>query len=370
MVAPTRFPAGLSTYTPKHVLKNFPNLPTPFQSSNVEQFFPYNSGDFTFTSTTSTATPLPWEGGALNLSAAAASSVAYIALTGNSTTGQCMQFVPGNQLWYKAVVAVPQATATSATTMLFGLFDTANPASLGNGIYFSKPASQTALNFLINKAGTTTTFTNVADLSKPSGKYGDTSSSIATITYPTAGTYATPTITSPGGGYTQAPLVKATGTAGTGAQIFAVIGSSTTSTLNNSGAISNVITAAPGSGYTSNTVEIDHWIELEFYYDGQTTLTVGVNGSPVFQIQQGGLNPVTIGGTNVVGSAGPTVTSWTVPSTTLLTTTTMTTPPPAGSVFNMVPLVIMNPAVGFSTNAVATQQNLYVESIFAGTDYN
>lgn len=360
MVAPTRYTNGISTFPPKHTLADFPVVTNSYQVAAQNEFMPYLSSQWTLTNTNATIAPLSINEGALSiLSTTAAATKGLLSFTGNNATGQNVQFIPGNRLWFRTQIAVPSATQTNATTIFAGLFDTVDPSVATNGVWFTKPASQSAMNIVILKSGVTTTFTNVADLSHPDGRYGS-SATAGTIALSASGTTAnTPSITAGGSGYVIAPVVTVSGTAGSGAQMYAVV---------NSGSLYNAIVTNPGSGYTAGTfaTTISHWVDLEMYYDGVSTLSFGVNGYTVLKIQIGGVQGITVGGTNNVATLG---TSFAVPSTTQITSTTMTVLPPAGSPLHILPFMPLNAGVGL-TSATAITSQMYVDSLAVAVDYN
>ena len=381
MAQPSRFTSGVTTFPPRHIMQNFPVAPTNFQITKTEDYIPYrSSADYTETKVGTSVTGTSaynWNGGAILMqSGTTANNADYLTL-GSSGVGFA-QLVPGNQLWFDTRVAVPASTSTNGAVYV-GLFDNVNLAtsiSSGNGIYFVKPAGQSAFNFAITKtfAGTTTTttFTNVGDFSKPSGLFNDPNASAATLSFNATGTtYSTVTVTNPGSGYNVAPLIIATGTAGTGAQLYSVLGGANTyaSVNNSSGSLFNPYITASGSGYTAGTLsaEIDPWINLQFWFDG-TRLVVGVGGRIVFAIQPGGVNNVAVGSTNVVGSTtAPTTTSWTISSTNSLAAGLFAAAPQVGSPVHIAPLVPLFQGLGVTTTTT-TNTRLFVDETNIGSE--
>ena len=375
-VSPTRFTSGVSSFPPRHIMQTFPSMATNFQIVKTEDYIPFRaSSDYvtTLTGTGSTAAAYSWNGGAVLLSNPATTATGiYLSLgtTGSTGAGNA-QIVPGQQLWHDVRVDVPAVTNTNATVYV-GLFDNVNPTTAiasGNGIYFIKPAGQSAFNFAITKTfngtTTTTTWTNVGDFAKPSGLYADSSSNPGSLSFNATGTtYTNVTVTTPGSGYVVSPLVVTTGTAGSGAVVYAGLGGAANyaSVNNSSGSLYNPFIGASGSGYTAGTLtaEIDPWINLQFWFDGQR-LFVGVGGRIVFTVQASGAQTVAMGTTNVVGvTTGTPVTSFAIPASAQITTGQMPVQPQVGSPVNILPLNPLFQTFGF-VNTTATATRMYVD---------
>lgn len=353
MAQPVRFPSGVSTYPPKNTLASFPLVPAINQASLVNEFIPYRSGDFTIAQTNGTGALLGWNEGGLTLSTTGATAGDKIIFGMNA---QCAVYMPGNQLWTSCTIAVP--STISDTNVYMGEANTQDITnSPTDGVYFLKPSGGTTVNLVIKKAGTTTTFTNIADLSKPSGIYGDTTSTAGTLSFNTSGTTLTSiAVATSGSGYQQAPYVQITGTAGSGASAYVQ--------LRSGGLYAPYITAA-GSGYTAGTFAgtILPWITLSKYYDGKGTLYIGVNGKTVMSIGPQGQTSITAGGTATNASFK----SYYV--TNQLTTGQAPIQPKAGAFDNLMPLVPMYPGGGF-TNTTANARTAYVDSFQLGFEYN
>lgn len=373
MVAPTRFPAGLSTFKTNHILSNFPSLPNNNQYAvSTVEMAPYLAGMYTVTSTTSTVaagTGTPGTGlagGVLSLAVTlAAGGKAAIAYNGNSATGQNVQFIPGNQVWFNCQVAHNSTFLTDATVVSrYGLFDVADPTgTVTNGVYFEKVAAAGgALNLVIKNTGltgatVTTTINNVADLARPNGIYGDTSSTVGTLT--TAGAankYTSVSVATAGNGYIQAPLVRATGAGGSTpfAQIFCQV--------QNNALYAPYLTHVGGAGYTTFTNEVNHWIDLSMYYDGKGTLFVGVNGKALLSIGSGGTTVLAAGGTATTGNAF-------FATNASMTTSIAPVLPQAGSFDLIMPMSALNAGLGYALNTAATNI-MFVDSIQSGSEYN
>jgi len=63
-------------------------------------------------------------------------------------------FVGGNQLWFAYSMQISQATTSQFTA---GLMDTLVGLAPANGVYFDKPLAGTQINFVLRKAGVSTT---------------------------------------------------------------------------------------------------------------------------------------------------------------------------------------------------------------------
>ena len=373
MVAPTRFPAGISTYKTQQVLNTFPNLPNSNQQSVATvEMAPYLAGMYTVTNTTSTigaGTQTPGTGfnaGVLALAVTTASGgKAAVALNGNAAAGQGVQFIPGNQVWFNMQVAHNAGFLADATVVSrYGFFDVSDTTgTIANGIYLEKVAAAGgALNLVIRNTGltgtvVTTTINNVADISKPSGIYGDTSSTVGTLT--TAGAankYTSVVVATAGSGYVQAPLVRAIGANGSApfAQVYCQV--------QNNALYAPYIAHVGGTAYTTFTNEVNHWIDLSFYYDGKGRFFFGINGKAILSIGMDGTTVLVAGGTATTGNAF-------YSTNTAMTTSIAPVLPAPGSFDNIMPMVAMNAAAGYALNTAATNI-MFIDSIQAGSEYN
>ena len=372
MVAPTRFTSGLSTYKPNQILSTFPTVPAPNQTgTNTFEMSPYTAGQWTVTATTATVTAgtttpgTGFNGGIISMAVTTASGgKAAVSLNGNIATGQTIQFIPGNQVWFNAQVAHNSTFLSDATAVSrYGFVDLVDPTgTVTNGVYFEKAAAGTALNLVIKNTGltgstVTTTINNVADLAKPSGIFGDTSSSVGTLT--TAGSankYTSIAIGIPGSGYAQAPLVRALGSGGSApfSQLYAQVG--------NGGLYAPYIAHVGGAGYTTFTNEVNHWLDLSIYYDGKGRLYVGVNGKMVATIGINGSTVLAAGGTATSGN------NFFATNASMTTSIAPVLPQP-GAFDNIMPMVALNASVGYSLNTNTTNI-LFLDNIQAGSEYN
>jgi hypothetical protein len=370
---PQRSPQGVSTYPPRHILKNFPVTPNDFQVVKSEDFDPYRSGDYTVTSTNGTIAQLTTNSGGISMSTSGGSTSDESAIA----LERMMQFIPGNRLYADFRIAFP--TANNDVNMYAGLFDTTDPSAAANGVYFVKPAGGSTVNLIILKGGTSTTFQNVADLSLPSGVYSDPNSSAATLSFTVSGgNYSAPVITAPGNGYRVAPLILATGATGSGATLVGVLGGSavgagpgynTNSTQLPYSPLANVFLTNVGNGaYTTATTTITPWINLQLYYTGSGSLYVGVNGQIVCMIggnsTGAGVIGVSAGSTVNVATKGP---SFNVAS--VLASTNFVTGLATGDVYNILPLGVLYTGMGIK-NTTANARLMYVSEYNICTEFN
>jgi hypothetical protein len=397
MVSPVRYPSGVSTFKPNHILSTFPTLPNAQQGASATlEMFPYIAGQYTVTATTATVaagTGTPgtgFNGGILSLAVTTASGgKAGVTLNGNSAAGQGVQFIPGQQVWFNTQVAHNSTFLTDATTVArYGLFDTTDPtATITNGVYFEKFAGAGgALNLVIKNTGltgstVTTTINNVADLARPSGLYGDTSSTVGTLT--TAGSsnkYTSISVATTGNGYVQAPLVRALGASGSSpfAQLYCVIGSGPQGQASSPGNIGNsfggglyapYIAHVGGTGYTTFTNEVNHWVDLSLYYNGRGQLFVGVNGKTVFTV--GIIQNQLVSSQSVQNlAAGGTATTGNAYYITNASMTTSIAPVlPAPGTFDLImPMSALNAGIGYALNTNTTNI-MFADQIQAATEY-
>lgn len=384
MANPVRFPSGLSTFPPRSTLGTYPVGTSPRQIAITDDFIPYRAGDYTVSTTAGTVTSFGWLSGAVKM-ATSASSTDTIYM---ERLGSAFQPVLGNQLWIDTKMAYPRTVANANDTNIYaGLFDNAIPTSANNGIYFIKPAGGTAVHFVIKKAGTTTTFQNIADLSLPSGLYGDTNSANGTLNATVAGNaFTAVSIATAGAGYQAMPLVLTTTTSGVAGNVPVLVqlGSTAYGTGNPSTALQSTglpygslaipYVANPGSGYTNagpvtTYLEAEPLVDLQVWVDTKGVLYVGVNGRTVMKIDG------TVQGIGVVGvSAGATVNVATSVSPSFYSATQLSTSiapfqPPIGNAFNLLPMVPMNYAVGFA-NTTANIRTLYVMEYNVAVELN
>jgi hypothetical protein len=377
MANPQRYTSGLSTFPIQHVLNTFPVVPTQFQVTKGDDFIPFRqSTDYTATTggTGATAAAFSWNGGAIKLTAGSTTPFkSFEALGANS-----LQIIPGNQVLLDVRMAIPTGSMQNPATdsvIYAGLFDNVDPTAASNGIYFTKPAAGSALNLVVLKGGTATTFQNVGDLAKPSGIFNDVASTAGSLTFNATGTtFTTVTVSNSGAGYRCAPLVLPFGTAGSGAGVYCQLGGNTQGIsyrngavdTNNSGLYAPYIYAA-GSGYTAGTLGADilPWINVQFWYDGKGTLHVGINGRKVLTLGYAGVTTATPGSTYNVATAGN---SFNFQGTTL-TSGVAPVQPFNGDFFVAAPLVPLQLAFGL----VGTNGNsrvMYVEEINLATELN
>ena len=373
MVAPTRFPSGLSTFKTNNVLGTYPSVPAPNQTGSITmEMNPFVAGFYTQTNTTATITAgtgtpgTGFNGGVVSLAVTTASGgKAALALNGNIATGQPAQFIPGNQFWFNTQVAHNSTFLTDATAVSrYGLFDVSDTTgTVTNGVYLEKVAASGGVcNLVIKNTGltgstVTTTINNVCDLSRPSGIYGDTSSTVGTLT--TAGSsnkYTSIAVATAGYGYSQAPLVRATGTSGSSpfAQLYVQ--------QQNGALYAPYIAHVGGTGYTTFTNEVNHWLDLSFYYDGKGRFYFGVNGKVVLSIGMDGAVALAAGGTATTGNSF-------YATNASMTTSIAPVPPAPGSFDNIMPMSALNAGVGYALNTAATNI-MFVDQLQIAAEYN
>ena len=379
MANPTRFPAGISTYKVKDVLNSFPMVPSPSQVMSLQEFSPYIAGQWTVTSTTSTIGSGTWNavagaliagynGGITSLAITTASGgLAALTLNGNVATDCPVQLIPGNQTWFNCQVAHDSNFLGDATVVSrYGLFsnEVTPVGTVVNGVYFEKKAAAGgALNLVIKNKGltgstVTTTINNVADISIPSGIYGDTSSTVGTLT--TAGSsnkYTSVVVATAGSGYSQAPLVRTIGAnaAAPYAHLYCQQA--------NGGLYAPYIANIGGTGYTTFTNEVNHWIDLTLYYDGKGTLIAGVNGRVVCRIGPDGTTALAAAGTATTNSGSF------YASNASMTSSIAPVTPAAGSFDLLMPMSPLAPGLGYLTATNATNI-MFCDSVMVGTEYN
>ena len=375
MPTPQRYSSGVSVFPTPHILNNMPAVPTQVQVIRSDNFIPFRAGDFTATTggTGATAAAFPWNSGVVKVTAGSTTPfTSYLALGAN-----CIQFVPGNQNWFDSRIAAPTGSMVNPTNdsvIYMGYFDTTSPLTAANGLYFTKPAGGTSVNFVVLKGGVATTFSNIADLAKPSGIFGDATSLPGALTANVTGTtLSTVTLTTQGSGYRIAPLVIVTGTAGSGATAYVQLGGSTQGSGNAGGnqgigapLFAPYITAA-GSGYTAGTIVLDEvpFINLQMYSTGKGNLMVGVNGQTVLNIGIGGQGLATPGQTYNVATGG--FNSFAVNAT--LSAGVSPVAQAAGAFYHMAPQVPMQLDFGL-TGSTGTNRAMYVESVSLATELN
>ena len=375
MVAPTRFPSGISTFKTNNVLSTYPTLPSSSQTNQATiEMNPYVAGFYTVTNTTSTVTSgtgtpgTGFNGGMISLAVTTASGgKAAVALNGNVSTGQAVQFIPGNQTWFNTQVAHNSTFLADATTVSrYGLFDVSDTTgTITNGVYLEKVAAAGgACNLVIKNTGltgttVTTTINNVCDLSRPSGIYGDTSSTVGTLTTTgSANKYTAVSVATAGSGYGQAPLVRALGASGSSpfAQLYVQ--------QQNGSLYAPYIAHVGGTGYTTFTNEVNHWLDLSFYYDGKGRFFFGVNGKVVLSIGQDGVLALAAGGTTSIATYNSFIAT-----NASMTTSIAPVASAVGSFDLIMPMVALNAAAGYALNTAATNI-MFIDNFQVASEYN
>jgi hypothetical protein len=379
MASPVRFPKGLNTFPPKHILNTFPVAPSISQFTHYDDFVPYQSGKYTVTTAVAgTAASFAGLAGFVRLAtSASATDTIYLSLN-----GQGFQLVPGSQAWHSVEYVYPRSVLnTNDTNIYCGWFDSQTPTLANNGVYFLKAAGGTSVNFIIRKNGVNTVFQNVADLALPSGLFGDSNSAPGTLNAVIAGTSFTGvSVATPGSGYYEAPLVLSTATAGGSVgSVPVAVGLGSSSLAGNPqrsvdttgltyGSLYAPRVTVPGTGFTNNAgaanlLEVEHIIGLQFYYDGLSdTFYVGINGRKVLSIGPNGANTAAAGGTVNVATLGPSFFSSTQISTAL-----MPVQPKAGGASNILPMAPLFAVTGFA-NTTANIRSGFIQDFWMGCE--
>lgn len=375
MAKPVRYPSGVSTFPPRHLLSTFPSVMTPVQVGVGDDFLPYRAAGYNVTTAVAgTVANFGVLGGGVKMAtSASATDTIYLA-----RGGPAFQFTPLNQVWCDTRLAYPRTVLNANDTNIYwGLFDNAVPTSANNGVYFFSPAGGTAVHFVIKKAGTVTTFQNVGDLALPSGLYGDTASVNGTLNATISGTaFSAISVATPGSGYEWQPLVLTTATSGTAGNNVASVGLGSTAYVNGSNPQAPVqstqlpysslyapMLTDPSTGYTNGTgtnlLEVVPFLNYHFWYDGRGTIYVGVNGRVVMSLGGNavgqGVNPVAAGATiNLATSSADSFSS-----AAQLSTSVSPVQPAIGSAMNMLPLTQLRYGIGFA-NTTANIRSIYV----------
>ncbi len=378
-----RFLPGIGVTPPRSLLANLPAVPGSRQVLKVEDFVPYRAGDFTLTQTNGTTAAFAWNCGAVQLSTTGSTAGDRMFL---SLPTSAWQIVQGNQSFMDTKIAIRGSAAVgnaNDTNMFCGWFNTADPATATDGLYFLKPSGGYTVNFIVKKGGTTTTFQNVADLSKPSGIVNDAASSAGTLAGTISGNALTAvSIGTGGGGYQSAPIVIHTTAAGTLGTVYVQLGS--TSFFGNPSLPANLtqltygalyapyITAA-GSGYTNGAASFDVCAlhDLQIYFDGKGRLIIGINGRATLSI---GGSAVEIAPTAMVpgqtynlASAGVGPNFSTIG--TQLSTSVAPVQPALGSFLNVSPLTTMQWITGIG-NTTANARAMFIDEVNLASELN
>lgn len=152
MAAPTRFTSGLTQAASFQPLGAI-GLPDPFFYAYYEDdFFPYNSANYTVTAASGSvaANDANGTGGRiLFTTGATAGNFAEI-----QTTTAALKYTAGKKLAYLARIQLSDATNNA---FVAGLIETNTTPFTGiaNGFYFFKAAGSTALQFLVKNTSTT-----------------------------------------------------------------------------------------------------------------------------------------------------------------------------------------------------------------------
>lgn len=374
MANPTRYPAGVGVLPTPHMLNTYPAVPSNTQIQRNDDFFPYRSGDYTSVVTgTGAAAAYTFNGGAASITngGTAASNAFYY--MGTSASLGTMQFIPGNQLWYDNRLAVPSGTMNGSTVtctnaqILAGLFNSSTLNTATYAIYFNKPAGGSAVNLVINTPAGTTTFQNVADFSKPSGIFGDTSSVNGVLTTTgSGGNYTGIVVATAGSGYRSAPLVIADGATGANAQLYVQVGAYNGAVAPVGSGLAAPYIMNPGNAaYTTYLNDVIPFINLQMYYNGKGTIYIGVSGKTVLSLGVGGTNVAAVGGTYNVATLGNSFNF----STTTITTGLAPVQPQVGDAWLALPKTPLSPGFGM-VGATTANMTFFVEELNTAVEAN
>jgi hypothetical protein len=158
MVAPTRFPAGVSTQSSQQTLGMFP-FPDPTDAAmDFEEFFQYVAGDWTVTNTTSHQT-IGLVAGAYGIISTVGGGSSVTADIGaiqtnplnfnlpNNPNGSSLN--PSQQAWFYTAV---KATTALNDLLVVGVSSSNATAAPTDGIYFQKAAASAAITFVVRKS--------------------------------------------------------------------------------------------------------------------------------------------------------------------------------------------------------------------------
>lgn len=181
MIAPTRFPGGITNVGQSTNLGQLGILDPTLWVSYMNDFFVYTAGDWTITTT---------EAGAGAATEALTSGAGgYLLITNDDADndadffqlkGEAFKFASGKKAFFKAKFKVSDATQ-SDVVMGLQITDT-TPLAVTDGVYFRKDDGDTNLDFVVIKDSTDTTATAVTTLANDTfvevGFYYDGSSAI------------------------------------------------------------------------------------------------------------------------------------------------------------------------------------------------
>jgi len=376
---PINYPKGVSSQPPRSAIKTLPAVPNPVQIVKQEDFLPYRSGDYTLTQTNGAAAQFAFNGGAVQVSTTGSTAADKAALALPSLS---FQMVQGNAMWFDTKIAIRPASATD-TNIFTGLFGSVDPTAATDGIYFLKPSGGTTVNVVIKKGGTTTTFQNIGDVSKPSGIYNDGNSVAGTLSGTISGGALTAiAVATAGSGYQQAPILVVGPGAGSNGYAYCQIGStaygaqsyyqsSLTSTQIQYGSLYAPYVMNGGSGYTNGAASIDvcHLLDFQMFFDGKGTAAFAINGRPVLRLgatvsEQPPILVAAGATTNVATSASNYFGFSTTVSTSLYPVQ-----PPTSSIMFVLPTLPLEWATALQ-NTTANPRVMFIDEYTVGTELN
>lgn len=161
MVAPTRFPAGVSTQAVGKNLGMYP-LPDPTDVyTYFNDFSQYVAGDWTVTNTSShgTVALIAGVGGQISLAGGASSVTSDIVAIQDNPFD--FNFSSSTPVWFYTAI---KATTALNDQLLVGLTSSNATLAPSDGIYFNKAAGAATIDFVVAKSSTATTKTSIATL--------------------------------------------------------------------------------------------------------------------------------------------------------------------------------------------------------------
>lgn len=155
----TNFPNGITNNTAQNCLGQMPQEDQTLLHTYFNDFDNYVAGDWTVTATGSTTQALANGDGGILLVTNSAGNNDLVAL---QKKGESFLFEIGKKVFFKCRFKVSDATKSA---LVIGIQVTdATPLAVSDGVYFSKAAASTAIDFNAYKASTGTTESAIATL--------------------------------------------------------------------------------------------------------------------------------------------------------------------------------------------------------------
>jgi hypothetical protein len=160
-ITTTNFPGGVTNAALETVMSAYgAEDPSRFHAyfNDFDAFDAASDWTLTTVGTTPTAAVAAGNGGILSM----ANSAANADLDSLQLKAASFAIVAGSKAWFKARFNI--SNATNAALVIGAIQTTTTPLTVTDGIWFSKAAASTALNFNIAKASAVTTVSSVATL--------------------------------------------------------------------------------------------------------------------------------------------------------------------------------------------------------------